>query len=254
MRDKTLGALEHIQLAHDQGCENKTYEPWTKKNIFEKRRRDWILRCLYRALPQSGGVVVDLGCGYGYMTKQLVSSARVYGLDLKEGPLRDALQQGVQPIVCNLANEIPLKSDTVDAVVAGEIIEHIMEPEVFLAQVLRILKPGGKLILTTPNLKALISLVYMILRDRPSPQVFQPFHVRFFTFTSLAKLLREAGFRVLSRRTNEVLPSSVVRYLPVIGKPLCFLFDFSNILLNILFRGLGTQIMVMAEKARKENR
>src|SRR6267142_1136965 len=88
------------------------------------------------------GIVVEVGSGSGIATRcfpHLPGNRLAVGVDVERGDLRKAA-------------------------VASEVYEHLTRPEAFIEEVRRILKPGGRLILTTPNTK---SVVLMLLRLLP---------------------------------------------------------------------------------------
>lgn len=81
--------------------------------------------------------------------------------------------------------EIPCFSNSIDLIFSGEMLEHVKNPERFIEELFRILKLGGKLILTTPNRKALF---YRILGFDYSVC---PQHISLQSYSSLIKLLKK---------------------------------------------------------------
>lgn len=99
--------------------------------------------------------VLEVGCSFGHGTKILASVASaVDAVDIYEPAVAYARQ-------CNLndnvqfhlvdACDLPFRAGEFDVVVTFEVIEHVEEPQKFLLEILRVLKPGGRLILSTPN-------------------------------------------------------------------------------------------------------
>lgn len=102
------------------------------------------------------GVVVDIACGEGYGTAHLAGKARrVIGVDLSAEVITYARERYAH--VSNAEFRvgsciaIPVDSGSADAVVSFETIEHIAEHESFVAEVLRVLGPHGRFIVSTPN-------------------------------------------------------------------------------------------------------
>ena len=100
------------------------------------------------ALPFVSGVVVDAGCGEGDGLRVLAAGGcSVVGLDYDAGCLSRAPAPAVR---CNLV-ALPLAPVSVDAVVSLQVVEHLWTPDEFLAGCARVLRPGGRLVVTTPN-------------------------------------------------------------------------------------------------------
>lgn len=100
------------------------------------------------------GKVLELGCGWGRGVEKLISACDHYtGLDKNE-PLIKALQEKYPTHYFNTAN-LPYLSEfqdnTFDFVVTFQVIEHIQDDHTFLKEARRVLKPNGKILLTTVN-------------------------------------------------------------------------------------------------------
>jgi 2-polyprenyl-3-methyl-5-hydroxy-6-metoxy-1,4-benzoquinol methylase len=136
------------------------------------------------------GVVLDVGCCSGPLHKLLKSlrpDCRIYGIDAKIKDAYKGEKDIVQGDAQNMKMFPPGKFDTV---VAGEIIEHLPLPERFVAEAGRVLKPGGKLILTTNNKGALIN---RLLHNYEAESTT---HVHIFTRKELFNLLERNGFKI----------------------------------------------------------
>ena len=100
--------------------------------------------------------VLDIGCNTGrggQVLKSLNDGLMIYGLDAVKDRL-ERLPAGIyQYGIHGLSTEIPVKDESYDVVVAGEFIEHIYHRDVekTLEEIFRVLKIGGRLLLTTPN-------------------------------------------------------------------------------------------------------
>ncbi len=119
----------------------------------------WFQRHLfaYRALlPRVAGVrVLDLGCGEGYGADLLADrAAEVAGLDLAPEAVYHARLKYHRP---NLHFDygdvyaLPYEDDRFDAVVSLQVLEHLHEPDRYMQEIVRVLRPGGRAFLTTPN-------------------------------------------------------------------------------------------------------
>ena len=111
-------------------------------------------------------------------------------------------------LVCDLARTIPLADHSVDLVVAGEIIEHIAHSRRFLAEIRRVLSPGGSLLLSTPNIVSLKYRLAFLLGRIPAHAARADYtypagdpanawgHVRDYSFAELRRVLEGNGFRM----------------------------------------------------------
>lgn len=110
------------------------------------------------------GTVLDVGCGTGSLRVSLGGFYKRYvGVDVirHEGFPADAdfLRADLD------TGKLPLKDGEIDAVLALETIEHVENPRAFLRELARVLKPGGWLIVTTPNQLSLLSKATLLLRN-----------------------------------------------------------------------------------------
>jgi SAM-dependent methyltransferase len=134
-------------------------------------------------------VVLEAGCGEGYGAQLIRTVARrVIALDYDELTSQHVARSYPRLNVLrgNRAT-LPLRDGSVDVVANLQVIEHLWDQEGFLAECRRVLRPGGTLIVTTPN-----RLTFSPGQDKP----LNPFHTRELAPSELDEMLREAGFRV----------------------------------------------------------
>jgi SAM-dependent methyltransferase len=133
--------------------------------------------------------VLEAGCGEGYGADLIADVARrVIGLDYDESAVAHvrARYPRVEMLHGNLA-ELPLPDATVDVVVNFQVIEHLWDQGQFVAECFRVLRPGGALLISTPN-----RITFSPGRDTP----INPFHTRELNAAELTALLTTAGFAV----------------------------------------------------------
>jgi 2-polyprenyl-3-methyl-5-hydroxy-6-metoxy-1,4-benzoquinol methylase len=147
--------------------------------------------------------VLDVGCGEGQLTAELARAGfEVVGVDVAEEPLRRARARhaGLDVRLIGEA-DWPLDDASFDAVWAGETIEHVLDTLSWLAEVRRVLRSGGSLLLSTPA-HGPLTLLAAALSPRAFERRFDPRsdHVRFYNRGSLTRLLAEFGFEQIDVR------------------------------------------------------
>ena len=125
--------------------------------LLERRRRLVLTRL--PQLPREELTLLDFGCGNGAQSMHLVDHcARLIGLDIDRGFLAsfraqlsaDGRQHKVDPI-CYDGGPFPIASASVDCAVSFAVLEHVADEGLALRELARILKPGGRLIISVPN-------------------------------------------------------------------------------------------------------
>lgn len=108
----------------------------------------WLAEARGALLPPSDGdLLVDVGCGGGLLAPW-AKGYRHVGVDLTESALRVASRHGVEPVRGD-AGRLPLRDGCADVVVAGEILEHVTDLPRVVAELCRVLRPGGFLLIDT---------------------------------------------------------------------------------------------------------
>ena len=155
------------------------------------RRHEVVYRDLLDRLADrfAGADVLEAGCGEGYGADLIADVARgVIGLDYDEYAVAHvrARSPRVDMRHGNLA-ELPLPDESVDIVVNFQVIEHLWDQGQFVAECRRVLRPGGLLLMSTPN-----RITFTPDSDTPV----NPFHTRELNAAELTELLTDAGLRV----------------------------------------------------------
>jgi len=93
--------------------------------------------------------ILDVGCGDGVLLS-LIGQGRLYGVDPDQDSLDFAAAKIKAKLVRAKAEKLPFSNNFFDVVLATEIIEHLPRPELMLQEINRVLKKGGRAIITTP--------------------------------------------------------------------------------------------------------
>ncbi len=160
-----------------------------------------------------GKRVLDLGCRSGALTRHFLDGNDVVGLDVDRAALEKAAQLGIETIVANVDEPLPFSDASFDAVVAGELLEHLQFPDSLVAEARRILRPGGVLVGSVPNAFRLQSRL-RFLRGRPPED--DPTHLRMFSADAIRELLAEfedVGITFVGGRYRRLSPRLLARDL-----------------------------------------
>ena len=155
-----------------------------------------------------GRTVLEVGCGEGYGTAMIASVAKqVLGVDYDQPAISHAAATYPQAAFAraNLA-ALPIGDAGMDVVATLQVIEHVWDHPQFVRECARVLRPGGTLLVTTPN-----RLTFSPGLDKPV----NPFHTREFTAAELTRLLSRCGFAVndvLGLHTGARLVTLEVKY------------------------------------------
>jgi SAM-dependent methyltransferase len=118
-----------------------------------------------RARHAGGGTLVDVGCGTGALWSRLADRFdRYVGVD---AAWYDGFPGGGELVLADLdAAALPLPAGTADVVAAVETIEHLENPRAFVRSLARLARPGGWVVVTTPNQLSLLSKATLLLKNR----------------------------------------------------------------------------------------
>lgn len=144
--------------------------------------------------------ILDIGCGTGYYTRLFGKHNNVTGIDLLA-----CVQERYKNFQFKKADatRLSLRSNTFDAVVSFDVIEHIENDKAMIEEAYRVLEDGGQLIVGTPNRDRLIHLLLRVI-GRPVKyplyigsydDLGEMIHVREYTAEGLKELLANAGFK-----------------------------------------------------------
>ncbi len=138
--------------------------------------------------------VLDVGCNHGYGTRVISEGARsIVGVDVSPTSIAEARRRHPHLRFEQVdGSTLPFEDASFDLVTSFQVIEHVADVPPFLSEIDRVLRPGGRAVLTTPN---------GLLRLTPGMRPWNPFHVR------------EYSPDELRRTVQEVFPSVEVRGL-----------------------------------------
>lgn len=150
------------------------------------------------------GSVLDVGCGTGSLWRYLKDRfSRYAGVDAVR---YDGLPEAIEFVQADVdQHPLPLSADSFDVVVAVETIEHLENPRAFVRELVRLAKPGGWIVVTTPNQLSILSLVTLILKGRFNAfqDVHYPAHLTALLEIDLLRIARECGLEAIETTFSE---------------------------------------------------
>lgn len=202
-----------LEALYSSGDYHAAVDEAERRRTFARRLRE--IEALLRGAAEGGGAgrrLLDVGCSRGYfleaarasgwqatgveVNRHAVEQARARGLDVHQGELADwAAASG------------PAAHEAFDVVTLFDVLEHAGDPRALLAECHRLLRPGGLLVVTTPDVGGLVPRVtYGLFAltlgawGHPTP----PGHLVEFSRRTLRRALAEAGFEVIRARSEHI--------------------------------------------------
>jgi len=171
-------------------------------------------------LLEPGARLLDLGCGDGQLLAQarLRKFSEVCGLDVAQAVVTRAENtcsavlgdlEGVTVQRANLDAELPYSTGYFDAVTAIAVIEHLFDPYFVLAEINRVLAPGGQFIMEVPNLAWLPRRLDILSGRLPvtgDEEGWDGGHLHYFTFGAVHRLLIGSGFAIEYSGSTGIFP------------------------------------------------
>ncbi len=196
----------------------------------QERRLQMILNAAGRRVE---GHVLEDGCGVGMYLAHLAPLARqAVGLEIDPARAREA-SAGAGPVLCGAGEHLPFSANTFDLVLSHEVIEHVQDDRMSIAEIIRTLRPGGRLVLFCPNRGypvethgiywrgnyhfgniPLVNYLPRRWRDRLAP------HVNIYTRASLERLFAGLPVRFIERRVIFGAYDNIITRRPRLGRVL----------------------------------
>lgn len=163
----------------------------SSKNIISKKIFNFLGKFI-SALPSGKGKILDFGCSCGdilYLLKK--SGFDVYGMDISKIAVEKCHDHGLNNVSLGVEKDLDIYPDNFfDSIRASHVIEHMVDPKIFIELANKKLKKGGELVMQTPNIRSL-----GILFGKHTKYYYDiPRHIILFSDNSITYLLNKNGF------------------------------------------------------------
>ena len=200
-------------------------------------RMECLAAFLHRALPgmqmSPKAQVLDVGCANGLMLRTLPPEWRRVGVDVTEPLLRLAREGGIETHLCDFDNHpLPFGDGEFELVFCNDVIEHVLHTDHVLNEINRVLKPGGWLFMSIPNINQPVSLVMQFILDL-TPMFaarYRCTHYRDFTHRLFQRITTIHGFSITRAAGTFIYPwgrsrlsRAVARWIPRWGMQILYL-------------------------------
>src|SRR6266704_1166900 len=148
---------------------------------------------------QTRGKLLDVGCGNGRFRATMEKLGwEVAGVEPDPNSARIAREQLKLPVITSTLEEASFAPDSFDCITAHQAIEHMFDPIGFLAESFRVLRPGGRLVVTTPNISGFGHLIFRRCWRGLEP----PRHLHLFSTRALGICVERVGYEIETLRTT----------------------------------------------------
>ena len=185
---KTFGAMWKLRNSiASADYDARAYESVVPLQRYWQRRRYHVITSMAAGALR----VLDVGCG----SSRIIGSGQMVGLDIVLAKLRYARRYG-NPLVHGSIFELPFKDSAFDCVICSEVIEHVPADERVFSELERVLEPGGRLILGTPDYDRWRWRAMEWLYGRLAPGGYADEHITHYGRSNLAAYLTARGFTI----------------------------------------------------------
>jgi SAM-dependent methyltransferase len=151
--------------------------------VFAGAEREGLFR---RYVGGPGRRVLDLGCRDGALTQAYTAGNEVVGVDADREALAEAAKLGIETQWADLDRPLDFADASFDVAVAGELLEHLRDPQLLVGEIHRVLRPGGTFVGSVPNAYRLKGRLRFLAGKAPETD---PTHLQMFSPADVRALL-----------------------------------------------------------------
>lgn len=154
-----------------------------------------------------GGHILEIGCAYGFFLKVARSTFKVTGIEIADSAVQSCLHDGLDVYRGVVSAPLLANIGQVDAIVLLDVIEHLLDPEHDLVLLVRALKPGGIVVISTGDFSSVLARMMGPKWRLMTP----PQHLWYFTPGSIAMMARRLGLETISvSHPGKIVPLGLI--------------------------------------------
>jgi len=202
---------------------------------------------LINNIKPNKGKLLEIGCALGYFLELAQDSGwEAKGVELSLWASQYAREKTKVHVFTGKLEDVKFPDLYFDAIVMIELLEHTPNPQVFLKEVHRVLKPDGIILITTPNSKSIHGKIW---KKTFQETFFIPEHLFLFSISTINHMLELINFKIIHLQTKTYLrryydykvPPGILRQIRKLGRKL---------MLKLINRlNLGEMLLVIAKKS-----
>lgn len=209
---ETLYSNEYYETRSEYYFNNRIWNPGAGRNNENIESFDRALSRL-RQLEPAGKSLLDVGCGLGiFLAMARDAGWNVKGIDTSEYAIRHAREHFQLDVTHGaVLKDAEFAPASFDVITLWDSIEHFRDPFGQLSEIYRLLKPGGVIMLDTPNGHSLLRTVANACYDAsfglfryPVAKLYHQFHLFYYTPQALETLLKRTGFHIRSVELGQI--------------------------------------------------
>lgn len=196
------------------------------KSLWDAANSEYLNIILSMVKENRNSIMLDCGCDTGEFTMKIASKikpSKIYGIEIVKERFREAWNKGITVYESDLNQPFPIESESIDVLLANQVIEHLYNTDNFIGEIFRVLKSSGYAIICTENLSSWHNIFALVLGwqafslsniSKFKPALGNPFglrrgdwtdsssiydshqHLRIFSYLGLKELFEAKGFVV----------------------------------------------------------
>lgn len=239
----------------------KTYFRIEQENWWFKVRRNLIFDLFAKYKVSYESKIFDFGCGSGYLVGELQKMGyNAFGVDFEKEAIRYGLNSGIKNLTVGTGEKIDHLDRSFDLVTILDVLEHIENERSLMVELVRILKPGGKIIITVPAYqwmwgiqdevahhyrRYIMKSILKLVKDYPSLSVVKNTYFNTFLFLPVAIVRLVSKWFSLKGRESDFDINN--KWL---NKLFFFIFDLERKVLKYINFPFGVSILLIAKKEK----